>query len=76
MIKDWYCEGRRVAITGYKGYIGSALYNGLKEFDCDVTCVDIDQKKIDSIINGEIPIFEPGLSKIVKGNMKKRNLIF
>ncbi len=49
MIKDWYCGGRRVAITGYKGYIGSALYNRLKECNCDVTCVDINLSNSDEI---------------------------
>ena len=59
--------------AGYVGLVTGACFS---DFGNTVTCVDIDQKKIDSIINGEIPIFEPGLNKIVKGNMKKRNLLF
>ena len=42
-------KGKKIAITGYKGYIGSALYNRLKEFECDITCVDIDISKRNEI---------------------------
>ena len=38
-------KNKKVAITGYRGYIGSVLYNRLKKYNCDVTCVDIDLSK-------------------------------
>ena len=42
-------KNKKVAITGYRGYIGSALYNRLKDDECDVTCVDIDLSDGDEI---------------------------
>ena len=42
-------KNKKVAITGYRGYIGSALYNRLKDDECDVTCVDIDLSNSDEI---------------------------
>ena len=43
-------KNKKVAITGYRGYIGSVLYNRLKKYNCDVTCVDIDLSKSNEII--------------------------
>jgi UDPglucose 6-dehydrogenase len=41
-----------------------------------VTCIDIDQKKIQKLENGIIPIFEPGLEQMVLKNVKNKNLLF
>ncbi len=42
----------------------------------DVTCVDDDQKKIDSLLNGIIPIYEPNLDTLVKRNIEAGRLKF
>ena len=42
-------KNKKVAITGYKGYIGSALYNRLKKDECDVTCVDVDLSRCEEV---------------------------
>jgi nucleotide sugar dehydrogenase len=42
----------------------------------DVTCVDIDQKKIDSLLAGNIPIYEPGLDEMVLRNYREGRLHF
>ena len=42
----------------------------------DVTCVDIDEKKIQRLRNGEVPIYEPGLDLILKNNVEKGRLHF
>ena len=46
------------------------------EFGIDVTCVDVDQAKIDGLNNGVIPIYEPGLDILVKENAKAGRLHF
>lgn len=55
----------RVCVIG-SGYVGLVTGVGLAELGHDVTCVDIDERKVDAINEGRTPIFEPGLSKLLR----------
>lgn len=59
--------------TGYVGLVTGAC---LADFGMDVTCVDNDKKKIDMLLNGEIPIYEPGLDTLVAKNTQSGRLHF
>lgn len=59
--------------TGYVGLVTGAC---LADVGHDVLCVDIDQKKVEGLNNGIIPIFEPGLDVIVKQAVQNRLLNF
>lgn len=48
----------------------------LAETGNTVTCVDIDQKKVDKLLNGQITIYEPGLEKLFQRNLKENRLHF
>ena len=59
--------------TGYVGLVSGVCFSDLGN---TVYCVDKDKKKINSLNNGIIPIYEPGLEEILKRNYKANRLIF
>jgi UDPglucose 6-dehydrogenase len=65
----------RVAVIG-SGYVGLVVGAGLAETGNDVICADIDAGKIARLNRGEIPIFEPGLDRLVERNLEDGRLAF
>jgi len=65
----------KIAVIG-TGYVGLVTGTCFAETGNEVTCVDIDQRKVDKLSAGEITIYEPGLEKIFLRNLKEQRLHF
>ncbi|WBX74127.1 UDP-glucose/GDP-mannose dehydrogenase family protein [Tenacibaculum pacificus] len=64
-----------IAVVG-SGYVGLVSGACFSEMGNKVTCVDIDQNKIDKLLQGVVPIYEPGLEKMVLKNTEQKTLLF
>jgi UDPglucose 6-dehydrogenase len=65
----------KIAVVG-TGYVGLVTGTCFAECGHEVRCLDVDQRKIDLLRGGGIPIYEPGLEELVRRNVKERRLSF
>jgi len=65
----------KIAMIG-TGYVGLVSGTCFADFGHDVICVDKDQRKIDALLAGKMPIFEPGLESLVASNVAAGRLSF
>jgi UDPglucose 6-dehydrogenase len=65
----------KITVVG-TGYVGLVTGTCLAETGNSVTCVDIDEKKVDRLKDGKVPIYEPGLEKLFERNLKEERIFF
>jgi UDPglucose 6-dehydrogenase len=65
----------KITIIG-TGYVGLVTGACLAEFGHHIICMDKDTKKISALLDGQIPIYEPGLDELVKKNIREGRLSF
>ncbi|MEQ8572445.1 MAG: UDP-glucose/GDP-mannose dehydrogenase family protein, partial [Fulvivirga sp.] len=65
----------KIAVVG-TGYVGLVTGTCFAETGNTVTCVDIDERKVNSLKNGKITIYEPGLENLFERNLKQDRLHF
>ena len=65
----------KIAVVG-TGYVGLVTGTCFAETGNTVTCIDIDQEKVNKLTNGKITIYEPGLEQLFDRNIKQDRLLF
>jgi UDPglucose 6-dehydrogenase len=65
----------KICVIG-TGYVGLVAGAGFSDMGNDVVCCDLDHSKIDGLNRGELPIYEPGLDKLVAQNVAEKRLQF
>lgn len=65
----------KIAVVG-TGYVGLVTGACLSDVGIQVTCIDIDKKKIENLHKGILPIYEPGLEEVVERTVRKERLHF
>lgn len=65
----------KICVVG-TGYVGLVAGAGLAEMGNDVICVDNNEQKINDLLNGKIPIYEPGLDGLIEANVRENRLSF
>jgi len=65
----------KISVIG-TGYVGLVVGTCFAESGNDVICVDVDEQKLRTLKRGESPIFEPGLTDLLKKNIEEKRLVF
>ena len=65
----------KICVIG-TGYVGLVAGAGFADMGNDVTCCDIDGEKIAALKRGQVPIFEPGLDKLIAHSVQESRLAF